>query len=186
MKKRVLSFVMVAALCLAMAVPAFATEKDVDVKGHINQVSVGPDNSYDVTLSTTVHWWVTKNSTTVVSGNSSGPTEDPTPNSITNNSTTSGIAVQLVSFTIANADAKTISPSGDNLLKDLTLTGDLTETTGPNTNLSDGYSGAAIPYGNLAAKTTWSYGFTGTYTDNSGEGKEYSPTYTMTLGFTFV
>lgn len=182
--KRTLSIILALVLLFSLSLTAFATtSSNVDVNGHIGtqgDPSVDPtDPTYDIVLSTSVHWWVTQNNPgVIVDGTSSGP--GTVNNLIRNNKNGTTINVTFDEFALVAGDAEDVA---DDLT--LFLTGDLAEDDVGDEDLSNGYSSTSIPYTTqLIYGTDWTFGFTGTY---SGElaTTMLAPAYTMTLGFAF-
>lgn len=191
--KKLLSLALAVVMIFALSITALAaTQGDVDVEGHIGIQSdpiIGPDdptdplyNTYNVTFSTAVHWWVTEAApTTVVDGDSIGP--GSASNRIENRSSGTTIDVTLDAFTPGvTADNAAVDP-----FLTLSLTGDLAMTGSPDLVAAGaGYTGpytytSSLLYG---AGNAWTYGFTGTYSGTLTTAG-YAPVYTMTLGFTF-
>lgn len=191
--KKILSIVIVLALVFTLSVSAFATPGEVTVNGHIQNTletdptidPVGdPSNpgSYDVTFTSTVHWWVTEASyPSVKNGNASG-LDDSVQNVIQNNSTSgTAIKVSLNSFT-----GDTVAASIASKLT-LNLTGALAANGAGSINLASDYIGTTNYTANLDPGTAnaWTYGFNGTYTGTLST-TAVTPQYTMTLGFSFA
>jgi len=196
--KKFLGILLALTMVFSLSVTAFAADGDVDVNGTIklqdpvldpggDPTNPGTDpngRTYDVTFTTTVYWWVTESTYNgtdydVVDGNASGPAT--VSNQITNNNTAETINVSFKSFEGTNTAAATLGASGD---LELYLTGDLAADGIGSQDLAADYT-TATPYtATLVNGTPWSFGFTGTYA-GTPSSTAISPTYVLTLGFTF-
>lgn len=196
--KKILSIVLVLTMVFSLTISAYAATGDVDVYGTIvlqdPKIDPGGDPSnpgsdpetgraYDVTYHTAVYWWVTEetyNGTDydVVDGDAYGPDEDVV-NEIQSN-IEDDIYVSFIGFagdTVADGIA-------DDL--ELYLTKDLAKDGVEVLELSGGYEDGAIAYEDpLEYGINWEFGFTGSY-DGAPTATAISPTYTMTLGFSFA
>ena len=191
--KKAIGILLTMVMILSLSLPAFAASGDVTVDGHIGtsgnpSTDPGGDpsapGSYDITYSTTVHWWVTQdNPTTVVDGDSSGPNSSVV-NKIQNNNTATEIKVSLNSFELMPGDAT------DTTMQDyltLNLKGDLAADGVGSIDLSVGYTGPTTYTALLegGAANAWTYGFGGIYGAPTLT-TSYAPQYTMNLGFAFA
>lgn len=182
--KKILCVILTLVMLFAMAVPAMATDGNVDVNGTIQNTdntppTVGVDNTFKVTIPTAASWYVTNVSYPNVSNTITGTGISETgTNTITNNSTTgTAYEVSFVSFTTANAAATAVASS-----LTLNLTGNLAADGIGSQNLSAGYSTATTYTADLIPGTPWAFGFSGTYTGTLST-TALLPTYVMTLGF---
>lgn len=181
--KKTISILLTMAMVLSLPLSVFAgSEGNVTVYGHIGTHG-DPSDTYDITFSTDVYWWVTQAAPgKIVNGDSYGP-NDAAVNFIKNNIATTEIVVSLNSFNLEDGDARNTDMQ-NNL--ELYLTGALAEDEMASENLNKGYDGITtytkLLYGGDAKQ--WTYGFAGTY--DAKLTKRYTPQYTMTLGFAFV
>jgi len=186
--KKTICIIVASVLVFGLSISAFAeTTGDIDVTGHIGTSGDptidpdadpdAPDSDYDLTFSTSVHWWVTQITyPNIVNGTASGP-DSSVSNKIVNNSA-ADIDVSLVSFT-GDSVAQSIA---SNLT--LYLTGNLAADSMGTTNIAGDYTGPLAYTAPLAADSAWTYGFSGQYTAGS-VNTSYTPAYVMTLGFEF-
>lgn len=181
-KKTLLGLALGAMIVSSTSLTAFAADGKVEVKGSIilTEPNIGPDGNYDVTIPSAVYWYVNDASRpVVVNGTIAGADSavwgepDTTVNIIKNNSGVD-ITTTFKSFDLKNPDATTVS-------KDLQLflAGDLGEVQA---DLSKGHV-ADINIGVLEADGSFDFGFTGEYSGRITNSTNYSPEYTMTLGF---
>ena len=196
--KKLLSAMMAVTLALTCSITAFASATgNVDVTGHIGTsgnptidpggdptnpgTDPGTGGTYDVTFSSSVHWWVTQTSyPNVVNGDAAGANASVV-NAIQNNNSAADVNVSFDSF-VGDSAANTVDP-------DLTLflTDDLAADGVGSIDLSGDYTGSSIAYtAPLQNGTSWTFGFSGQYTPATGNvNTSYTPAYTMTLGFSF-
>lgn len=190
--KRLVSLGLGAAMLFSMPFGVLAKDGTVDVKGSIvlEGPTVGPDDTYDVTIPAEAQWFVKDGTRPVVVNGKNGVADskvwadgvagtDYTVNTITNNST-ANINVTFKSFEKQNADATAIE---NDLV--LNLAGGLAVNELAGQNLSKGFNngGTAVNIGTLAGGGSLGFGFTGQYNKLITNATDYSPTYTMTLGF---
>lgn len=179
--KKVVCIVFALVLVFSLSINTFAADGSVTVNGSLQNMetddpTVGGDGTFDVTIPTSVYWYVTNTSyPNIVDGNATGPAT--VTNSISNNSTTgAGYKVALVSFT-GDAAATSIASQ-----LTLNLTGDLANDGVGAINLSGGYSTRTEYTTPLAAATPWTFGFAGTFSGPLST-TAIRPAYTMTLNF---
>lgn len=192
--KKLVSLGLGAAMALSVALPTFASDGEVNVKGSITlrEPSVGPDGTYDVTIPSTVYWFVNdSNNRQIVNGTSGTPDSNVwgqgtyTRNTIKNNSTVD-IGVTFKSFEQVLTNNTHASQIQSNLK--LYLAGDLEVTGLSGVNLNAGLNSAASPIAidALSNGETLDFGFKGEYNGLITNSTNYSPEYKMTLGFSLT
>lgn len=188
--KKIISLGLAAVMVLTMSLGVFAapTAGNVPVDGTIQNTSsggpsVGPANTFDVQIPTSVSFYVTQNTYPAVF-NVDAATDTLNPNSIINNNTM-GLTYKmcLTNFAASGGGAADSATVASDLT--LNLTGDLAAAPMTGIDLSGGATNSTYYTGALVSGTPWTFGFTGTYT-NTLTTTGYFPTYTMDLDIDFV
>lgn len=190
--KKLLSILLALTMLLCLSAAAFAaSEGEVTVNGTIQNTRTDnpavpddpddpdPGETYDITWTATVEWYVTQNSYPEV-WNTATDTNEDDPYEITNHNESSLIEVTFVSFEGTNQDAWDLADAGTLTLN---LTGDLALTGDP--DLSGDYDTEVTYEALMDPGDVWAYGFSGEYSAPLST-TAIEPTYTMTLSFAFA